>query len=224
MRNEPERRILCRDVQVHTRAGETPRISGYAALFNVLSEDLGGFREQLSTGAFSDAIASSDVRALINHDSNLVLGRNIAGTLAMQEDATGLRVDITPPDTQAARDLVALMQRGDVNQMSFAFTVNKEDQAWTRDGTGPWLRTIKRVARLYDVSVVTYPAYPQTSAAVRELETLRDEETRAAMAEAEARELINKARRARAVELDVLELSPIGRTASNADRAGGCGS
>jgi hypothetical protein len=224
MRQEPERRIMCRDVQVHTRAGEAPRITGYAALFNVLSEDLGGFREQLATGAFSDSIGSSDVRALINHDSNLVLGRNTAGTLSMSEDATGLRVEITPPDTQVARDLVVSMQRGDVNQMSFAFTVNKEDQTWTREGTGPWLRTIKRVSRLFDVSVVTYPAYPQTSAAVRELDALRDEETRAAKAEAEAAERITREHRSRALELLCFSTAPIGRPASNADRAGGGGS
>jgi phage head maturation protease len=70
-----------------------------------------------------------------------------------------------------------LMKRGDVNQMSFAFTVGKEDQTWTRDGQGPWLRTIKKVSRLFDVSVVTYPAYPQTSAAVRALEQRQADDT-----------------------------------------------
>ena len=96
------------------------------------------------------------------------------------------------------------MQRGDVNQMSFAFTVAKEDQAWTRDGTGPWLRTIKRVSRLYDVSVVTYPAYQQTSAsAQRALADLRaqDDSARQALEDAEARQQAEADARARELDL-----------------------
>jgi HK97 family phage prohead protease len=200
MSKDIERRILCKEVRVDS-TGDKPVIRGYAAVFNQLSEDLGGFREQLATGAFTDALAGSDVRALINHDPNLVLGRNKAGTLAMREDASGLYAEIMPPDTQAARDLVALMERGDVSQMSFAFTVAKEDQTWTREGTGPWLRTIKRVSQLYDVSVVTYPAYSQTSAAVRALQ----EQTQAeqAMADAQAAEALQCDARRR--DIDLLE-------------------
>jgi uncharacterized protein len=197
-----ERRILCKEVR-YDASGEAPKIRGYAAVFNTLSEDLGGFREQLATGAFADALGNSDVRALINHDANLVLGRSTSGTLTMREDAVGLYTELTPPDTQAARDLVELMKRGDVTQMSFAFTVAKEDQAWTRDGSGPWLRTIKKVSRLYDVSVVTYPAYPATTAAVRFLEEVR---AAGASAEAElqaarARELAERDARRRVVEI-----------------------
>lgn len=174
MKTDIERRFTLGEVRLAAAAeGKKPTIRGYAAVFNQLSEDLGGFREQLATGAFSEALGNSDVRALINHDANLVLGRNKSGTLAMHEDATGLAVEISPPDTQAARDLLVLLERGDVTQMSFAFTVSKEDQTWTREGTGPWLRTIKRVSRLFDVSVVTYPAYPQTSAAARALSDLQ---------------------------------------------------
>lgn len=195
-----ERRIFCKEVRVDSN-GDKPVIRGYAALFNTLSEDLGGFREQLQAGAFSDAMAASDVRALINHDPNLVLGRNQAGTLTLREDASGLYAEITPPDTQAARDLVVSMSRGDVNQMSFAFTVSKEDQQWTRDGTGPWLRTIKRVSRLFDVSVVTYPAYPQTSAAVRELEGLQASDAQHALQEARAAEQREREARARHLQL-----------------------
>jgi len=195
-----EKRVLCREVRVDS-GDSGPVIRGYAAVFNTLSEDLGGFREQLSTGAFSDAIGASDVRALINHDPNLVIGRNKAGTLAMREDATGLYVEIVPPDTQAARDLVESMKRGDVNQMSFAFTVGKEDQTWARDGNGPWIRTIKKVSRLFDVSVVTYPAYTATEAAVRAMSELESAE--AAKQEAEAKE--RRQREVRARELDLLQ-------------------
>lgn len=204
MSKDIERRILCKEVRVDSEGGK-PTIRGYAALFNQLSEDLGGFREQLATGAFADSLGNSDVRALVNHDPNLVLGRNKAGTLTMREDVTGLYVEIVPPDTQAARDLITSMQRGDVNQMSFAFTVAKEDQTWTRDGTGPWLRTIKRVSRLFDVSVVTYPAYPQTSAAARALEdvTQAEQEAAAGLAEAQAKQA--RQVQARSRELDLLE-------------------
>jgi HK97 family phage prohead protease len=175
MNPEIEKRMHVGDLKVERAEGEPPKIRGYAAVFNSLSEDLGGFREQISVGAFADAMGRDDVRALVNHDPNLVLGRNKSGTLVMREDGTGLSVEITPPDTQAARDLVALMERGDVSQMSFAFTVSKEDQSWERSGTGPWLRTIRKVARLFDVSVVTYPAYAATSAAVRALEQHQQE-------------------------------------------------
>ncbi|MBT9154466.1 MAG: hypothetical protein DDT39_01142 [Firmicutes bacterium] len=172
MTTEIEKRIHLNNLRVE-RSSESTKIRGYAAVFNSLSEDLGGFLEQISPGAFVDAIARDDVRALINHDSNLVLGRNRSGTLVMREDATGLGIEITPPDTQAARDLVELMGRGDVTQMSFAFSVSKEDQSWEQSGAGPWIRTVHKVARLYDVSVVTYPAYPSTSAAIRALEEYR---------------------------------------------------
>lgn len=203
--SEIERRMICKEVRAEAGADGKPMIRGYAAVFNQLSEDLGGFREQLSTGAFSDAMSSSDVRALVNHDPNMVLGRNKAGTLAMREDAAGLYVEITPPDTQAARDLITSMQRGDINQMSFAFTVAREDQTWTRDGTGPWLRTIKKVSRLYDVSVVTYPAYQQTTAAARALAEIQDQDAKSSLEAAQAEE--KRAADSRARHLRLLELS-----------------
>lgn len=170
-RTDIETRVLLDGAKVLRSSGKAPRIRGYAAVFGRKSEDLGGFREQIAAGAFADAIGRDDVRALVNHDPNLVLGRNRSGTLIMREDANGLAVEITPPDTQAARDLVALMERGDVSQMSFAFSVSKEGQSWQRTQAG-WLRTIRKVSRLFDVSVVTLPAYPDASAAVRHLRQL----------------------------------------------------
>ena len=201
-----ERRILCKEVRLES-SGDAPRIRGYAALFNSLSEDLGGFREVLLPGAFRDALAASDVRALVNHDPNLVLGRNKSGTLTMNEDGTGLYVEVTPPDTQAARDLVELMKRGDVSQMSFAFRVAKEDQNWTRNSTEPWLRTIKRVSALYDVSVVTYPAYPATSAAVRALEDVQKADADAAAQLQAAKDREQRAREARRREIELAEVA-----------------
>jgi HK97 family phage prohead protease len=200
VKTDIEKRMHLGDLTVERRDGDLPKIRGYAAVFNNLSDDLGGFREQITAGAFADAIGRDDVRALVNHDPNLVLGRNRSGTLIMREDANGLAVEITPPDTQAARDLVALMERGDVSQMSFAFTVSKDDQSWERTGTGPWIRTIRKVQRLFDVSVVTYPAYPSTSAAMRALEQHQQEAVTPP----------DYQREARARELELLAIDQIG--------------
>jgi uncharacterized protein len=143
----------------------TPKITGYAAVFNELSENLGGFREQIAPGAFTRTLQTADVRALWNHDPNFVLGRNKSGTLHLAEDERGLRIEITPPDTQWARDLITSMKRGDVDQMSFGFRT--VDDAWEARGKEN-IRTLKEVD-LFDVSIVTYPAYPQTSVSARSM-------------------------------------------------------
>lgn len=161
-------------VDTEERAGRPAKIRGHAAVFNQLSEDLGGFREQIAPGAFAEAIEKDDVRALINHDSNLVLGRNRAGTLELVEDQRGLAVLIDPPDTQYARDLIVSMKRGDITQMSFGFSVRPGGQDWAKDDEGRTIRTVKRV-RLFDVSPVTFPAYPQTDVAVRELRAWQED-------------------------------------------------
>lgn len=143
-----------------------PRISGYAAMFNSLSDDLGGFVEQIAPGAFSGSLETDDQRALWNHDTNHVLGRRSAGTLELHEDENGLAFTIYPPNTQAGRDALELVRRGDVKEMSFAFTVESpEDEDW-KTTQRQLTRTLRRV-RLYEVSPVAFPAYPQTSAAVR---------------------------------------------------------
>ena len=139
------------------------RFVGYAALFNSWSQDLGGFREQIAPGAFTKALLADDVRALLNHDKNYVLGRNRSGTLVLTEDERGLRFEVTAPNTQWARDLAESVRRGDIDQCSFGFQVVRDD--WrTADGIDE--RTLLEV-RLFDVSIVTYPAYLDTSANVR---------------------------------------------------------
>lgn len=155
------------------RADGTRRIIGHAAVFNQWSDDLGGFREQIAPGAFAEAINADDVRALFNHDTNQVLGRNRSKTLTLLEDQRGLLSEIILPDTQLAKDLEVLMKRGDINQMSFAFSIEQDGQTWKKVGDGPWERTITKVAQLFDVSVVTFPAYPQTDAAVRALQVVK---------------------------------------------------
>ena len=145
-------------------------IEGHAAVFDSWSETLGGifpFKEKVRKGAFSQTIEKDDIRALFNHDPNYVLGRNKAGTLELKEDDTGLYVRIIPPDTQAARDLITSIERGDINQMSFGFMV--EEEKWdTVDGVD--VRELRRV-RLFDVSPVTFPAYPSTDVGVRAMES-----------------------------------------------------
>ena len=161
------------------------KVRGYAAVFNADSENLGGdtYRmiERIEPGAFDDVL-KDDVRALFNHDANLILARSKAGagTLSLGVDERGLWYEFEAPDTQAGRDLLVSLQRGDVDQSSFAFTVRKEGQKWeeeTRDGVTTARRTIKKVSRLYDVSPVTYPAYPDASAALRSLEQHRAAQT-----------------------------------------------
>lgn len=144
--------------------GDARKMVGHAALFDSPSQDLGGFIEVIKRGAFKKTIQESDVRALWNHDDNFVLGRTKSGTLKLAEDEHGLVVEIDPPDTTWARDLAVSMERGDVDQMSFAFSVVKEN--WTRGADGTTLREIHE-ARLYDVSPVTYPAYEDTRIALR---------------------------------------------------------
>jgi len=140
---------------------EGPILTGYAAVFDSLSVDLGGFREKIQRGAFGRTLQEKpDVRALVNHDPSLVLGRTKSGTLDLAEDRKGLAVRIKPPDTQVGRDIVTSIERGDVSQMSFAFRAVGD--AWDRGGgDSPPIRTLTDVD-LFDVSAVTYPAYPET--------------------------------------------------------------
>jgi uncharacterized protein len=180
MNPEIERRnIEMTELRVINETDKKPKIRGYAAVFNKLSEDLGGFREKIDPGTFKDSIGRDDVRALFNHDVNYVLGRNKAGTLTLAEDDKGLSIEIDPPDTSYARDLQESIKRGDISQMSFGFVVLKD--TWEYDKKKPErdvIRTLQEV-RLFDVSPVTYPAYPQTSVKVRDyLTSIKDSETK----------------------------------------------
>ena len=168
-----------------------PKITGYAAVFNKLSEELWeNTREMIAPGAFTNALnRPDDVRALWNHDPNYVLGRNTSGTLLLSEDEQGLKVDITPPETQWASDLVESIRRGDVSQMSFGFIPKKE--SWEDKDDGSRVYTVEDV-QLFDVSPVTYPAYPDTEVAVRRL--LFDSHTHDETEENDDREAGDRAR------------------------------
>lgn len=169
------RTVRMREVRVVREDGdEGPRrIEGYAAVFGEWSEDLGGFREQIAPGAFKKTIQESDVRALFNHDANYVLGRSRSGTLSLREDERGLFFSVVPPETSWAHDLMVTMGREDVDQMSFGFETVRD--RWEQDAEGMARRTLLEV-KLFDVSPVTFPAYPQTSAQVRsQVKRLRSE-------------------------------------------------
>lgn len=149
-------------LEIRETAPEKRTIVGHAAVFDTIT-DLGLFKERVARGAFAESIKRDDIRALFNHDPNIVLGRNKAGTLRLREDEKGLAVEIDLPDTQWARDLQVSVERGDINQMSFGFEVL--DASWDVVD-GEEVRTLKRV-KLWDVSLVTFPAYPTTDAGLR---------------------------------------------------------
>lgn len=157
-----------RTFPVELRTNDKGEIAGYAAVYNSISEDLGGWKEVIEPGFFRDVL-DGDVRALFNHDDNYVLGRTRSKTLALKDENQGLHVSMKAPDTQWANDLRTSMQRGDIDQMSFAFQVKSGGAKWEERPDGTFLRRLLPggAARLYDVSVVTFPAYPQTSAFTR---------------------------------------------------------
>lgn len=145
------------------------KIVGYAAKFNSWSNDLGGFVERIAPTAFNKA-DMSDVRGLIDHDPSRILGRTVSGTLRLSVDDIGLRYEIDMPNTSYARDLMESMKRGDINQSSFAFRVNYDNpdaEEWRfNEQTGVYERTINEFSGIFDVSPVTYPAYPSTESVV----------------------------------------------------------
>lgn len=169
-----ERRFHTGKVEIRSESGKPDVVRGYAAVYGKRSEDFGfgdiHLFEVIERGAFDDVL-KDDIRALFNHDANLILARSKAGegTLKVGVDDTGLWYEFEAPDTQAGRDLMISLKRGDVDQSSFAFTVNRDGQKFEKaDGVN--VRTIMKVSRLFDVSPVTYPAYPDTTVAVRSLE------------------------------------------------------
>jgi HK97 family phage prohead protease len=148
------------DKRVTNGAG---RLRGYAAIFNVLSNPLPWF-EKIAPGAFREALArGDDVRALREHDPSRLLGRTTAGTLNLRETRKGLLAEIQLPDTELGHDTMEAVRRGDLTQMSFGFYVL--DDEWHKED-GKDVRVIKNT-ELFDVSVVAYPAYEDTTVAAR---------------------------------------------------------
>lgn len=181
--NCPERRVH-QTAKVELRADgddKKPRIIGYAALFNKRSINFGSAEfpvfEVLEPGAF-DHVLGHDVRAVIDHNGGiLTLGRTKSGTLRLEQDELGLRFELDPPETNAARDLVELIRRGDIDQASFAFQVSPDgDQYETEKDGKTTLRTIKKggISLLQDISPVTFPAYQDTTVTLTRSRTLEN--------------------------------------------------
>ncbi len=151
--------------------GKPPQLVGYAAVFNSLSEDLGGFREIILPGAFDRALREGhDVRALVNHNPDKMLGRTSSKTARLAIDEKGLGVEVDVPDTQDGRDTTTLVKRGDLSQMSFSFRTLADQ--WRTENGEP-LRELLDL-ELFDVSVVAFPAYPATEISARALERARE--------------------------------------------------
>ena len=145
--------------------GDGMTFVGYAAKFNSPSEDLGGFIETIEPGAFRKSLRSrNDVKLLVNHDTGRVLASSRAGTMKLFEDEVGLRVEASLPNTTDGRDMAELLKRGDLNKMSFGFSVMKD--SWNSDMTQRTLKSVK----LFETSIVAFPAYAETEAMVRSLD------------------------------------------------------
>ncbi len=155
-----EKRYFNVTLETRDNTDDKKVVVGHAAFYNNLSEDLGGFREMIKPGAF-DSVLDNDVRAFFNHDPNHLLARTSSGTLRLGVDEKGLRYEFDVPDTTSGRDLLVSMERGDITQSSFAFTV--EDDSWDTTSKGGEIRTINKVKRLFDVSPVSIPAYPDSN-------------------------------------------------------------
>lgn len=164
---DKERRFLPKtEVRIVPSDAGPGKLVGTAAVYDTLSEDLGGFHEIIKPGTFTESLKTADVRCLIDHNSSLLLGRNKSGTLRLLDSATGLNIEDDLPNTSYALDLVAVMGRGDLTGMSFGFHVLED--CWEADAQGRMIRTVTK-ADIFDVSAVTYPAYVDTKIALRSL-------------------------------------------------------
>lgn len=176
MSNKRERRdFLIENLEIETRdidGRQVKTLSGHASVFDKESSDLGGFIEIVRKGAFLRSIEENDIHALVNHNSDMVIGRNKSGTLRVFEDEIGLNVEIDLPGTSYANDLCASIERGDITGMSFGFSVRTGGQAWAETDDGKVLRELTDI-NLFEVSTTPFPAYPDTDVAVRSLNSYR---------------------------------------------------
>lgn len=167
-----ERRTINRPIEVRAKDGEATRIVGHASVF-FRREDPGtqyelwpGAFERFHPGVFAKAIIEDDVRALVNHDANRLLGRNTAGTLALSEDDVGLSFDVTPPDTELARQTIESLRRGDMSGASIAFLPRENNGEFWEEEEDLMIRNIIS-SHLYDVGPVTFPAFTAADSGVR---------------------------------------------------------
>lgn len=156
---------------------ESRHIEGYGSVFNERSLDLGGFVEMIAPDAFDGVIERSDVKCYLDHNPEkgiLARSRNGKGSLSLVVDEKGLKYSFDAPKTNLGDEVVEGLKRGDYSQSSFAFTV--DDEIWTKEEDGSYLRTITKIGGLYDVSIVANPAYEGTSVALRSLDKFKAQE------------------------------------------------
>lgn len=165
-------------------------VEGYALKFNKESNLLGEFVEVISPEALRNADLS-DVRCLIDHNSSYVLGRTVADTLKLEVDDVGLRFRCELPNTSYARDLYENIKLGNINQCSFGFTIEEDGDEFERREDGVFKRTVNKIRSLFDVSIVTYPAYEDTDVApaLRSIKNIKENEQK----QIEQRRLMEKA-------------------------------
>ena len=157
--------------------GESRFVEGYASVFNSRSRDLGGFQEIILPGAFDGLIEKSDVRCLLDHNPQrgiLARSKNGQGSLHLSIDERGLKYEFDAPHTALGDEVVEGLKRGDYSESSFAFRV--QDESWTKEEDGTYLRTISKISGLYDVSIVQQAAYGDTSVALRSLDEFKAQE------------------------------------------------
>ena len=172
MKKPLEMRLLpqgASEIRAETNDGVT-RLSGYGAVIGQVSEDLGGFREIIAPGAFDGVLDRGDQVVEFNHSDLALLGRKSSGTARFKVDERGLHYEVDLPDTGAGRDVGELVRRGDVVGSSFRFIVDT-DKWEMKDGEE--LRTIVKVAEVFEAGPVVSPAYPDTTVAERGLEEFR---------------------------------------------------
>ena len=170
--NEIEVRSIISGLQIRQSEDGKPSrtIIGYASKFDTWSEPIyGWFVEKIARGAF-EKTDMSDVIMVFNHDISGVLARTTSGTLKLSVDEVGLRFEFDAPETTLGSDMLELVRRGDISKCSFKFVVESDEWVYADDKNKMELdeRTVKSIAKLYDVSLVTYPAYKDTEASVRE--------------------------------------------------------
>ena len=179
-------------IRIEDRDDGGTKIVGMAAIYydgtpRTEYELMPGVRERIRHGAFAALLKDgTDTRALFNHDPDNLLGRTVNDTLKLKSTKYGLEYEVTPPDTQAARDVVALLRRGDLTGSSFSFMIG--DESW-KEEDGDEVREIKHISQLFDVGPVTFPAYKATTANMRSLEDHRAERAEAVEQAAVAEQL-----------------------------------
>ncbi len=174
--NSPEKRVFDVNVAIEKRSDDTKsrKVIIRAAVINSMSKPLGwGFKERIEKGAF-DGADMSDVVAVLNHDFNILYARTASKTLVLTVDDTGLLAEFDSPNTSHGDDLLELIERGDINQASFQFIVDKD--RWVNDPDQGEVRIIEKFRKIIDVSPVVFPSYGDTDVAKRSFEEYKETE------------------------------------------------